>query len=78
MQDQSEALELLLTEACGRPDKPTVVAVGATVQPGLAETAAAMGWMTDPEIITIGSVRLSRESSRLCREYGTVKNVTYL
>lgn len=34
-----------------------VVAVGATVQPGLAETAQAMGWMTNPQTITIGTVR---------------------
>lgn len=46
----------MLTAACGRKAKPVVVAVGATVQPGLAETAQAMGWMTDPETITIGTV----------------------
>lgn len=55
-QEQSEALEAVLTAACGRKAKPVVVAVGATVQPGLAETAQAMGWMTDPEVITIGTV----------------------
>lgn len=48
----------MLTAACARRDKPVVVAVGATVQEGLAEVAGDMGWMTNPEIITVGRVRM--------------------
>lgn len=35
-------MQLLLSDACQQHPKPTLALVGATIQPGLAETAASM------------------------------------
>ena len=42
VQDQSQAMQLLLTDACSQKRKPQIAMVGATVQAGLAATAADM------------------------------------
>ncbi len=47
-------MEALLSSATSGKPKPAVAFVGATVQHGLAEAAAALGWMEDPVTIAVG------------------------
>eukprot|EP00891_Asterochloris_glomerata_P003480 jgi/Astpho2/3480/Aster-08115 len=54
-EDQSQAMQLLLTDACSQKRKPQIAMVGATVQAGLAATAADMGWMDNPLHIRVGA-----------------------
>lgn len=42
LQDQGEAVQVLLSDACQQQRKPAIAFVGATVQPDLSETAASM------------------------------------
>lgn len=42
MQAQGEAMQLLLSDACQQQRKPTIALVGATIQPGLSDTATSM------------------------------------
>ena len=42
MQTQGEAMQLLLSDACQQQRKPTIALVGATIQPGLSDTATSM------------------------------------
>ena len=42
LQEQGEAMELLLSDACEQQPKPTIAFVGATIQPDLSHTASSM------------------------------------
>ncbi|DBA85379.1 TPA: hypothetical protein ACH3X2_006058 [Trebouxia sp. C0005] len=52
--EQGEAMQVLLSDACQQQRKPTIAFVGATIQPGLSDTASSMGWLDDPVHVSLG------------------------
>ena len=44
LQEQGEAMQVLLSDACQQQRKPAIAFVGATVQPDLSTTATSMVW----------------------------------
>lgn len=52
--EQGEAMQVLLSDACQQQQKPTIAFVGATIQPGLSDTASSMGWLDDPVHVSLG------------------------
>ncbi|DBA95016.1 hypothetical protein WJX77_005449 [Trebouxia sp. C0004] len=52
--EQGEAMQMLLSDACQQQQKPIIAFVGATIQPGLSDTASSMGWLDDPVHVSLG------------------------